>query len=95
MPHLYRKFKEWGIKKVVICSSFNKMGYLMSPGVKIYVANNNPADYQLVAMLTSVSGTISFEEVNEFINGQQMQAVMFGTSERKHIEEMVELIHIK
>jgi hypothetical protein len=97
MPYLLGKLKEWGIKEAVICSSFNKIGYLMSPDVKSYVdaANgNNPMDYQLAAMSTLASGAIPPKEAYEFIKKQRIQSVVFGASEKKHIEETVNLISV-
>jgi hypothetical protein len=97
MPYLVSKFKEWGIKEVVVCSSFNKIGYLMSPGVDSYVEaakNNNPADYQLMAMSTLASGAIPANEAYEFINQQKVQSVVFGASSKEHIEETLSLIKI-
>jgi hypothetical protein len=98
MPLLINKLKEWGIGEVVICSSFNKIGYLMSPDVNSYieaVQSNNLAEYQLVAMSTLASGAIPPKEAYEFINQQHIQSVVFGASERKHIEETVALIKIE
>ena len=37
MPYLLNRLNEWNIKEVVICTSFNKIGYLMSPDVKSYI----------------------------------------------------------
>jgi hypothetical protein len=97
MPYLINKLNEWDIKEVVVCSSFNKIGYLMSPGIDSYieaVKENNPLDYQLVAMSTLASGAIPPKEAYAFINQQNIQSVVFGASERKHIEETVKLIQI-
>jgi len=97
MPFLVVKLKEWEIKEVVICSSFNKLGYLMSPDVDSYLntaRNNNPADYQLMAMSTLASGAIPPTEAYEFINQQNIQSVVFGASGKAHIEETVKLINI-
>jgi len=97
MPYLKRKLEEWEIKQVVICSSYNKIGYLMSPDVISYenVAKaNNPADYQLMAMSTLASGAISAVDAYEFINHQQIQSVVFGASSKRNIEETVSLINL-
>jgi hypothetical protein len=97
LPYLLAKLKEWNLKELVVCSSFNKIGYLMSPDVDSYieaVKNNNPADCQLVAMSTLASGAIPAKEAYEFINQQNIQSVVFGASEQKHIEETVKLIKI-
>ncbi len=97
MPYLINKLKEWDIKNVVICTSFNKIGYLMSPDVESYVntaQNNNSEDYQLMAMSTMASGAIPAKEAYEFINNQNVQSVVFGASSKNHIEETVRLINL-
>lgn len=97
MPYLKQKFEEWGIKGAVICSSYNKIGYLMSPDVDSYVyvtEHNNPADYQLMAMSTLASGAIPAKEAYEFINRQKLQSVVFGASSKRNIDETVSLINL-
>jgi hypothetical protein len=97
MPYLVEKLKEWNITGVVVCASFNKIGYLMSPNMESYietVKNNNPEDYQLMAMSTLASGAIPAPEAYEFINRQNIQSVVFGASSKGHIEETVKLIKI-
>jgi hypothetical protein len=95
MPALVGKLEEWEIKEVVVCSSFNKLGYLMSPDLDTYVdvaAKNKPEDYQLMAMSTLASGAIPAPEAYKFINAQNIQSVVFGASSKNHIEETVNLI---
>jgi len=95
MPYLIIKLKEWDIKEVVVCSSFNKIGYTMSPDVESYVRaakTNNSDDYPLMAMSTLASGAIPVKEACEFINQQNIQSVVFGASSKGHIEETVRLI---
>lgn len=98
MPRMLQKLNEWGIKDVVVCSSFNKIGYLMSPDVNSYMeaANkNNPSEYQLIAMSTLASGAIPVKEAYEFINQQNIQSVVFGASSKSHIQETMDLIKLK
>ncbi len=97
MPILKTKLEEWGIEDVVICTSFNKIGYLMSPGLESYIStakNNDSSKYQLLAMSTLASGAIPPKEAYEFINQQNIQSVVFGASSKKHVEETVSLINI-
>jgi hypothetical protein len=97
LAFLLARLKEWDIKDVVICSSFNKIGYLMSPNVESYVEaakNNNPEDYNLMAMSTLASGAIPPKEAYEFINRQNIQSIVFGASSQKHIQETVDLIQL-
>lgn len=98
MPFLKAKLEEWGITEVVICSSFNKTGYLMSPDIDSYVVSANRNDhskYQLMAMSTLASGSIPANEAYHFINQQNIQSVVFGASSKNHIKETVSLINFK
>lgn len=95
MPQLKQRLEEWGIEEVVICSSFNKIGYLMSPNVESYVnaaKNNDSSKYQLMTMSTLASGAIPARKAYEFINSQNVQSIVFGASSKKHIDETVSLI---
>jgi hypothetical protein len=97
MPYLKSKLEEWGIKEVVICSSFNKIGYLMSPDRDSYISaanNNDSSKYQLIAMSTLASGAIPVNDAYDFINQQKVQSVVFGASTKRHIEETLKLIKI-
>lgn len=97
LPYLKSKLEEWRIEGVVICSSFNKIGYLMSPDIEsciTAVKNNDSSKYQLMAMSTLASGAISPTEAYEFINQQNIQSVVFGASSKNHISETVSLIDI-
>lgn len=96
MPYLRQKLAEWGINDVVICASMNKIGYLMSPGREAYeqvLAANDPADYQMMAMSTLASGAVPAPEAYAYINGLNLQSVVFGASSRGNIEQTVKLIN--
>ena len=98
LPWTLGKLKAWDIKEVVVCTSFNKIGYLMSPDVHSYIdaaQNNNPNDYQLMAMSTLASGAIPVEEAYKFINSQNIQSVVFGASSRGHIQETTRKINLR
>jgi hypothetical protein len=95
MPALLSRLREWGISDVVVCTSINKIGYLMSPGIDAYrdaLAANDRAAYQIMAMSTLASGAIPAREAYQFVNALDVQSVVFGASSKKHIEETVRLI---
>jgi hypothetical protein len=97
LPYLKTKLEEWGIEEVVICSSINKIGYLMSPNIDSYldsIKKNDSTKYQLMAMSTLASGAIRPYEAYEFINSLNIQSVVFGASSEKNINETVSLIHL-
>ena len=95
MPNLKSLLEEWGIEDVVICSSFNKIGYLMSPNIDMYIKsaqNNDTTKYQLMAMSTLASGAIPAKQAFEFMNKQNIQSVVFGASSKSHIQQTITLL---
>jgi hypothetical protein len=97
LPLLYKRLKEWGIEDVVICASFNKIGYLMSPDREAYekiVEENDSEKYQIMAMSTLASGAIPAQEAYEYINKQNIQSVVFGASSKKNIDQTSSLIKL-
>jgi hypothetical protein len=97
MPRLLEKLKEWQIEEVVVCTSFNKIGYLMSPNIESYInasEQNDPTKYQIMAMSTLASGAISAKDAYAFINAQHIQSVVFGASGKNHIKETLSLIKV-
>lgn len=97
LPLLYKRLNEWGIEDVVICASYNKIGYLMSPDREAYekiVEENDSQKYQIMAMSTLASGAIPAEEAYEYINKQNIQSVVFGASSKKNIDQTSSLIKL-
>lgn len=95
MPLLRQRLMEWGVHDVVICSSVNKIGYMMSPGREAYeatLAGNNGTDYAMMAMATLASGAIPAPEAYEYVNQLNLQSVVFGASSRGNIEQTTKLI---
>ena len=95
MPLLRQRLIEWDIRDVVICSSINKIGYLMSPGLEAYeqaLAENDSSDYAMMGMATLASGAIPAPEAYDYINKLNLQSVVFGASSRGNIEQTVSLI---
>jgi hypothetical protein len=95
MPYLRNKLSTWGISEVVICTSINKIGYLMSPSIVSYeqaLAANDPGAYPIMAMSTLASGAIPAPEAYSYVNRLNIQSVVFGASSKNHIAESVRLI---
>ena len=97
MPYLKSKLEGWGIDEVVICSSINAAGFNMHPNKEEYekvISANDPSKYQLMAMNVLASGSITPEQSFNYINGQNIQSVVFGASSKGHIQSSVEMIKI-
>lgn len=98
MPYLVNKLKEWNIEEVAICSSINKIGFTMNPSLESYLEvlkDNDPNKYQMMAMSTLASGAIPPKEAFDFINGLNIQSVVFGASSEKNIKSTMDLITLK
>jgi len=95
LSHLVKKLNEWNIHDVVICSSINKIGFTMCPGIEVYektIKENDADKIQIMAMSTLASGAIPPKEAYEYVNAQNIQSIVFGASSKKNIEESVKLI---
>ena len=95
LPMLLTSLQEWGIEEVVICSSVNKIGYLMSPSTEEYekvLANYDRSKYQIMAMSTLASGAIKPKEAFEYVGQQKVDSIVFGASSQKNIQNSKELI---
>jgi phosphoribosylformimino-5-aminoimidazole carboxamide ribonucleotide (ProFAR) isomerase len=95
LPLLLEKLQEWNIQNVVICSSINKIGYLMSPSVEEYekvLSNYDKSKFQIMAMSIFASGAIKPEAAIDFIGKQKIESVVFGASSKKNIVQSAELL---
>jgi len=95
LPFCIEKLIEWEIENVAICSSINKIGFTMCPGIKAYekaILENDKNKYQIMAMSTLASGAIPPKEAFEYIKKQNIQSVVFGASSKKNIEESLNLL---
>ena len=98
LPALKSNFEKWNINEVVICTSFNKIGYLMSPDIDSYVktiSENDSTKYQIMAMSTLASGSINPIDAYTFINNHNIQSIVFGASSKKNIEQTLLQINKK
>lgn len=98
MPYLKAKLVEWGIEDVVICSSINAAGFNMHPSKEEYervLAENDPSKYQMMAMNVLASGSITPAQSFEYVNGLNVQSVVFGASSKGHIQSSVDAINLK
>ncbi|MBS3944529.1 MAG: hypothetical protein KGZ42_03455, partial [Melioribacter sp.] len=96
LPLLLEKFKEWELEEVVICSSINKIGYLMSPGIAEYeraTSSYDRAKYQIMAMSIMASGAIKADDATGYIKKLNIDSVVFGASSRKNILETSKMLN--
>jgi hypothetical protein len=75
-----------GIENPIVCSSINKIGYLMSPGVKEYEETLRDKPFRGMAMSILASGAISPEAAVQYVTSfDKINSVVFGASSRANI----------
>ncbi len=93
MPLLVDFLLECGIENPVVCSSINKAGYFMSPGIKAYEKVLTEKPYRPIAMSVLASGGVPARDAISYVcNFKSIQSIVFGASSRQHIAETVSLI---
>jgi hypothetical protein len=93
MPLLVDFLGECGIKDPIVCSSINKAGYFMSPGIRQYEEALRSKTFRAIAMSVFASGAIPANEAIDYVCGlPNMHGIVFGASSKTHISETRELI---
>jgi hypothetical protein len=93
MPHLADFLNDCEIKNPIVCSSVNKAGYFMSPGIKEYEDALRSKMVRAIAMSVFASGAIPPDEAIDYVCGlPNIQGVVFGASSKSHIQETRQLI---
>lgn len=81
-----------GVENPIVCASVNKAGYLMSPNRASYEEVIRKRSFRPFAMSVLASGAIGAREAVDYVAGLGVQAVVFGASTRRHIEETHKLL---
>lgn len=93
MPLLVEFLLECGIENPIVCSSINKVGYLMSPDVLSYERAIAEKPFRPIAMSVLAAGAIPAEEAIRYVCSQpQIKSVVFGASSRNNILQTKNLI---
>jgi hypothetical protein len=93
LPRLLDALEKVGVDNPIVCANINKVGFRMCGGLKAYeeaIANRR---FRPIAMSVLASGAIAPREAVEYVCGlDRVQAIVFGASSRKNIQEMKRLI---
>ncbi|MHC4169518.1 MAG: hypothetical protein ACYSWQ_21435 [Planctomycetota bacterium] len=93
MPLLVSLLEECGIRNPIVCTSINKAGYFMSPGVREYEQTLQSKEFRAIAMSVFASGAIPAKEAIDYVCGlPNIKSIVFGASSEAHISEARELI---
>ena len=92
LPALSDYLVECGIEQPLLCSSFNKAGYLMNPSRASYEGVVANGKQRFVAMSVFASGAVPAQQAFDYVRQfDGVEAVLFGASSKDHIEETVQL----
>ena len=93
MPMLLDALESLGIKKPIICTSINKIGFRMAGSNVIYEKYLEEKEFRPIAMQVLAAGALSPKEAIEYIGKfPKIESVLFGASSKSHIMETQELI---
>jgi exopolysaccharide biosynthesis WecB/TagA/CpsF family protein len=92
MPALLDLLEESGIDNPIICSSINKIGYMMSPDRDSYLGLLSKRRFRPAAMSILASGAVPAREAVQYVVDAGVQSIVFGASSENHIRQTVQLI---
>jgi len=93
MPALVDFLVACGIDNPIVCSSINKAGYLMHPGIAEYESALATKPFRPMAMSILASGAVPPKEAVEYVASQKnIRSIVFGASSKAHIQETKDLI---
>ena len=88
MPRLVVFLLDCGIENPIVCSSINKIGYLMNPDGASYEEAIRTRPFRPMAMSILASGAVPPREAVEYVVGlKNIRSIVFGASSRAHIEQ--------
>jgi hypothetical protein len=86
LPKMVGFLLECRIENPIVCSSINKIGYLMSPGVRAYEETLRDKPFRGMAMSILASGAISPKSAVQYMTSfDKIKSVVFGASSRANI----------
>lgn len=93
MPLLYDRLEAKGIRNPTICTSFNKINFRMSGGVRLYEKYASEKEMHLIAMQVLAAGALSPKEAFEYIaQVDGVDSILFGSATPGHILQSKEMI---
>jgi len=93
MPKLVDFLLECGIENPIVCSSVNKIGYLMNPDISAYEETIETKPFRPMAMSILASGAVSPREAIDYVVSQKnIRSIVFGASSPAHIIQTKEMI---
>lgn len=90
---LVKTFDEWGIKKPLIMTPFNKVGFQMNPSGKECEKCLKEYNIKVVAMSTLAAGYLKPKEAYEYVfKLPNIVSIVVGVSTKEHAEETFRII---
>ena len=95
LPRLVDVCEEEGIKRPIICSSINKIGFRMAESNEKYEQYlRGDKDFRPIAMQCLAAGALKPQEALEYVcQFPKIESILFGASSRAHIQQNYNLIH--
>jgi hypothetical protein len=92
-PLLAQRLEAWGLRRPLVVSSFNKLGFQMNPSREACEQELRANRTDVVAMSIFAAGLIPPCEAAEYVRALPgIKSVVFGASSAKHMRETRELL---
>lgn len=92
LPGLSDYLIKQGVENPLMCAIFNSAGYLMNPSQQSCETALRRGRFRFVAMSVMASGAVPPREALQYTSQfPEVQAVLFGASSKRNIEEFAEL----
>ena len=93
LPLMVNCLLDVGIENPIVCSSINKIGYLMSPDIEEYETTLRGKPFRAMAMSILASGAINAEEAIQYVTGlSNINSIVFGASSKANIINTKQMI---
>ncbi len=93
MPALVDSLLACGLDNLIVCSSINKISYLMNPNRQAYGKTISTKPFSPMAMSIMASGAVPPKEAVQYVVSQKsIRSIVFGASSKAHIEETKPMI---
>lgn len=95
-PEMIRVFDSWGIKRPLIMTSFNKVGFQMNPSREVCERYLRDYNVNILAMNTLAAGYLKPTEAYDYVYSlPNINSVVVGISSKEHANETIGILNSK
>lgn len=93
LPHMVEYMDKIGIDNPILCSTINKIGFNMNPGLDAYERTIANGGFRPIAMSVLASGAVAPDDAISYVCEQkQIESILFGASSQRNIIQTKQLV---